>query len=660
MRPKPTRRVSEIRSPHYLRRSSAVGMPRLSVALSVVCDSAEVQAPQRHREYKLRRWTGFAWGAAAPQTDGYCCESGGDAASCWRWLLSLASGGACAWVWQLGAGAGCTALGLWEMLESGQLRLSGYDGSTGKRLDGKEGAAWRGQCLVSDPPFAVLCKPANGAGSLRLLCVRNLGVDSWQEIADSVGDVRGHMGRYGHASGSAVVSSLMRATQLFAWLSSWYATVDGMRLGGLRQTAGAQAWHGWRRGYMGSLCLVHANDEAIQLERSSLYAGRNECYRLGRIDGPVYEMDAHSYYPGIATGAKLPCRLKGVGRIDDADAGDMARCGWLLIAECDVETNVPCMPYRYGDITMYPTGAWRAAYCWPEIAYARERGATVSVKRAAWYEPGSPFDKFFAALQSARRASESRGDRAAASAHKLIANSLIGKCAQWNWAWVDRPDVPTSAPWRLWYGLDPLVCPAELLAAYRARADGAGPWMPGDALTRWRSVGWHVQVEQCIGETAESMPALAAWVYSLARVRLARWMHIAGPENVHYADSDSVWCNEEGYRRLLSADSHMGLGAGMLSLRRAHDWAEFCGLKYYNSPHGLVCSGVSDCAVMRTDGGYEYWTPERITDSLRVSHKPRAVLKYYYVGCERRYRHGRVNPDGTVSPHSIMEGNTGE
>lgn len=216
---------------------------------------------------------------------------------------------------------------------------------------------------------------------------------------------------------------------------------------------------------------------------------------------------------------------------------------------------------------------------------------------------------------------------------KLLMNSLVGKACAQGLYWQDCPDEFWPDPWSYWYQYE-------------------GPETPS---TPYRTLAWRVQREVREGEGDESVPALAAYVYSLGRVQLWEWLQAAGEENVYYCDTDSLWTNEEGYGRLCTATPVGGDELGCIRLVSRHPWARFHGWKHYETPSGLVCAGIPPGAVLSTDGGWEWWTADSPVQSARRGEQPTKELIRYSVGDRVPYCGGKVGAGGTVYPWEVYQ-----
>jgi hypothetical protein len=625
------RPVHELRHAHYLRRGNPVGWPAISVAVSVVCTSQEETDKQRIRQTRLSTWSATTWiGKGSPGCN-VACGSGMDAAGFWKWLAEATQKGGSVWVWQMGASHGLTMLGFWKLLELGLWSLDGYDPMNGGRMDSGERQPFRGLCVIQDAPTVIMARPVLARGMYRFVDVRNLGVDGWPDIAGDVANIPHMLDRENATPAGLSILATWRAEQLALWLREWYHAIDEMELGGLRHTASAQSWHGWKCKHLQGPLLVHANEQAIRIERDSIHSGRCECFTLGKVGDRVYQVDASAFYPSLAEDYRLPVRLVWNGSCSTQLARKYTQDGLCVIARGFVGCERPIVPITRGQLTLFPVGEFEATLCWPEWQALLDRGASVDITEAALYEPGRPVQRFMRHLWGFRERYAANGRKARVACVKRMANSLIGKFAAWDMGWKDEPTIGIGLPFATWPRINAST----------------------HQLERWRAIAWHTQREVCNGESQDSMPAIASWVYSLARSILLRWIEAAGWKNVHYVDTDSLWLTEEGFRILQGARVIGEGGRGMLRLVRVHDWVEFLGIKYYATPLGITCAGITDNYGIATGGGFEFWTPEKMSDSLRRKEPPGERLLGYRIPEDRKYRHGIVGNDGRVSPHRI-------
>lgn len=601
--------LAEIRKAHYLRPSGNAGYPKHHIVLHVEPRIGQSTDGGHTRPITLAWWRASQWTGEPGCEKIGSCGNGTDPDSFWAWLKHQLAPKRCTWLWQFRAVQGCSLLGLWEKLSVGLWTLDGNDPlAPGQTLPEKRQTG-QGLCIIEDPPTIILARPSTYPGSVKWLDIRNLGLDDYAQCQCDSGDV----------------------TALGSFLVQWIQCVDELGLGGLRHTAPAQAWHGFRHSYLNTGILIHDNDTAVKLERSAIHPGRAEAYQLGRIIGPVYHFDAAAHYPACSIDGPQPIKLAWTGMGTIADMESATRLGYLTIARCRIATGIPALPCRSGHETIYPTGTFTTCLAGPEISLAVSIGVLLGVSQLSLYETGDPWQQFMRRLWRERIGNgnaQSIGKRACV---KRLMNSVIGKAAARGWKWLDDHNGCPPSDWCRWTEPD------------------AETGMP----MRWRSLGWHTQREVFTGEHPESCPQLAAWVYSLGRVRMWNWLEMAGRENVYYVDTDSVYCSAVGAHKLqANVDDNAGR-IGALQLRGVYDWLQVDGIKQYQTPASCTIAGKPSDAFPLSGGGFGYWRSRTIKDSLGDNCKPNAPTaeqRRFVVSSRRQYRHGVVADNGSVTP----------
>src|SRR5262249_22967177 len=146
-------------------------------------------------------------------------------------------------------------LGAWERIDRGEIRLDPHP------------------LLLCDPPTALRLSRPDSASSVLLLDSRNY----WVDVGTSTADRQA----------------------LGAFARGMVKALGDAQMGSLQVTTGAQALYGFRKSYMGTRPYTHMHADALRLERAALHGGRAECYRLGRVEGPVYCLDWTGFYASI-------------------------------------------------------------------------------------------------------------------------------------------------------------------------------------------------------------------------------------------------------------------------------------------------------------------------------------------------------------------------
>jgi hypothetical protein len=217
------------------------------------------------------------------------------------------------------------------------------------------------------------------------------------------------------------------------------------------------------------------------------------------------------------------------------------------------------------------------------------------------------------------------GNRALEDVAKALGVSLVGKFAQRGRHWEDTGRRDEADRWyqRTYHGADGKAVPVRCLAGRLQR-----------------------QVDH--GETRESMPALAAYVYAEGRRRLWGAQLVAGRDEVYYSCVDSLFVSRLGYERL-QVSGLLGSGQpGSLRLVEVHDWMEVYGLNHWRTPSRYVAAGVPRAVPSA-------WMHRKARTQVGEGHAPTAEEYLAHVERISPYRHGVRGADGRVSPWEIRE-----
>lgn len=415
------------------------------------------------------------------------------------------------------------------------------------------------------------------------------------------------------------VKVIMRACLMW-----WRFLIDN-DLGGFAPTLASQAFRTYRHRFMSHRILIDDNPKALALARESYLGGRTECFKLGRVEGPLHVLDVNSMYPYVMRETPMPTRL--VGYTDHATAGDLAT--WLVdrcvCAEVTLQTDEPRYPVVVNGRLCFPVGLFKATLASPELARAVVKGHIVSVHRAAIYERAHIFTEFVNYFWNMRQQATQRGDTVTNHQAKILANSLYGKTGQRGRVYEVIGETPDMNP-RAWLDYD---------------ADTG-------TTRKMRSFGGIIQEYRDEGEARDSHPAIAAHVTAAARDHLFHLMRLAGRAHLFYVDTDSVVVDNEGFRRL---ESQMDSGTlGQLKLERTESWFSFYGPKDYECASFSKTKGVSKSPYWKQGGEIvqDHWSS--LVGLLRIGDLSAPRTRLIAKSLQRQYTKGTVQADGTVFP----------
>jgi hypothetical protein len=208
---------------------------------------------------------------------------------------------------------------------------------------------------------------------------------------------------------------------------------------------------------------------------------------------------------------------------------------------------------------------------------------------------------------------------------------MYGKWAQRARRWVNVHDQPNGERWESW-------------------------WQPhpesGDPVP-WRAIAGIVQYQDCSEESKLACPAIGAFMASYGRAYLFTVMSLAGLENVHYWDTDSVMVNDDGMDKLDRLRAIDPAAFGLLKIREQSDDVELFGVKHYRFGQRYVCSGVSVATDERLHGSVRVEEHASFNDGLWHKRRGEAKRVARNRARARKYNQGRVLRDGTVVPFTF-------
>jgi hypothetical protein len=453
------------------------------------------------------------------------------------------------------------------------------------------------------------------------------------------------------------------------WSQKWIDFVSKAGLGSLQHTITGQAWYGFRQKYLQSDIMVtshvtytgdtyHDCDrlewgkkcrwcQAIAMERASLYGGRCECRQLGVVramglvgteighygnqvplyggHGPIYHLDVRSMYGSVARTLAVPIRIVDSG----LEYQPTASTDWLrMVADVTLHLPEPIAPYRVrgSRIVCWPTGHVRTVLAGPELhacsAYITQ------VHRWVQYHCHRIFTTWADDCWRWRYNISHDPTHLMTASIKALGQVLYGRFGCRARGWHKTAAQPCSRTFDAWYQWDPIE----------------------SRVVPYRSVAGRCERYYDCGETYDSCPAITAWVYAAARMRLLELIRRAGWSNVLYYDTDSLFVGEMGLDNLNDVDEMTGSGLGSLRLVDTYQSAEFCGLKHYIVDGRVVCAGYPPPQDAYAGVAWPYDHGEPLTLACAAERPPLAICRVDNRRLPRPYRHGMVHDDGRVAP----------
>lgn len=275
---------------------------------------------------------------------------------------------------------------------------------------------------------------------------------------------------------------------------------------------------------------VTDNNLAINLERNAYFGGRTEVWKRGIIKETIIGVDINSMYPSVMLKNKFPTKLINThSNISVAELKRYINRGYLVTAEVTIKTeNENPYPMRYNNRLVFPIGKFETTISTPEVIYALERNHIIEVKNVAIYESDYIFKDFVQHFYTARQ--KHRDNPVLNYLFKLILNSLYGKFGQLKREWIEVGESNSKT-----------IKTEEQIIIKEGKQHEIN----------LKTIGGKIYCEEPFHDVADnSIVAIASHVTSYARILLYNLITIAGKENHYYNDTDSLYCNIQGFKNL--------------------------------------------------------------------------------------------------------------
>lgn len=302
-------------------------------------------------------------------------------------------------------------------------------------------------------------------------------------------------------------------------------------LGNWQPTGAGMAYAIWRHKFMTHRVLVHDDMEAIEAERAAMHTGRAEAWRHGRLEPSIWtEVDMKNAYVRIASECDLPAKLKyRTGGITNAQYHKLCS-NFRVLARVRTNTEVPCVPHRASNQTLWPVGTFDTWLWDTEVSLLFEAQQEVTITEAYIYTRAPILQEWAKWILSVIDKSNDDVPAVVKTWGKHCGRALIGRIAL------------RSPTWEV-YGENP-GCQTGI--SHLTDTDTG-------KTHRMMHVGNRTLIETDRTEGKDSIPQVTGWIMAECRVRLWRAMQAAGLDHVAHVDTDSLVVDSSGLRALRAA-----------------------------------------------------------------------------------------------------------
>ena len=595
------------RFPHFMRANAKVEQPRHLIIVDTETDTE--QAGKDAIRHKLR----FGWACYQRRRDAQrWCEP--------EWFRFERTHDF--WVWVNSHAKPKTNLSIW-------CHNTNFDLPVLDTFRDPHKMGWRlNQAIIDAPPTILVFRKADK--KLTILDTLNL----WRMPLASIGKMIGSP-KLDMPTQDAPLDAWNRYARqdveiLRAALIDWLEFLRREDMGNFRPTLASQSMGTYKHKYMTQKILIHTNGDALKLERESYHGGRVECFRIGKIEEPTHLLDVNSMFPAVMQTEMFPASFVFFTDSDCTRAYERFERDHQMIADCLIESREPVYAKHVGGRLCFPVGRFWTALTSPEIKYAIKHGHLIGMKRISVYRPAKLFAEFVRDLWARRAKAKEGGNEPLAWNYKILMNSLYGKFGQTGRIWEPRRQID------------------DLSSGYDVVYDA-----PTGKIIHTRRLGGLEMCWQDAPESAESCPAIAAFVTAYARMMLWRLIQTAETCNVYYCDTDSVLVNDAGLRNLRNEIDPTRIGK--LKLEAHYTEAQIWGPKDYRFGALEKHKGIrknakwldESSATQQQWQGLRGWVRKGATSGPLTT----TVTKHL----ARNYTKGLVREGGLVSPLEIME-----
>jgi hypothetical protein len=489
-----------------------------------------------------------------------------------------------------------------------------------------------------EEPFVVLDDPPTIIRLYRPDGQEIMWLDTWQWLSSSLAKI-------GRILGNAKGTMPPESGDDDAWFRYCRQDVDVLddamkRIFQWIKTNGYKSFHPTRAGqaklifsqiYEHRLIKYH-NDSFLQaIERPSYYGGFTECFRVGRIEGPIHQLDVNSLYPYVMSRFWYPHEVNSAS-LDGSDNTEAVRAfPKSCIAEVWLDSPVNTYPVRSREGTIFVRGRIRTYLPGPELDSAYRSGDVRRVGNYVRYRMAPLFTDFVQDMYAARIEAKKQGNEIFDYFYKLILNSLYGKFGQMTAEWEYVGETDPSTVYSQGYTVD-----GETGETQETRI------LAGTTYKRTKQI-----------DHEKSFVSIASFVTSYAREYMRSIRSLLSPDSYHYQATDSLYISDTAYNIIRDSGLIDSSTLGAFKYESTYDNITIYNI--HNMDKGTIKVRGSIRGKAEHLGGDEYrqesW--ESLLPGIKAGHTSEVHIREIIKRLDHRYDRQRILPDGSCSPHVI-------
>ena len=401
-------------------------------------------------------------------------------------------------------------------------------------------------------------------------------------------------------------------------------------LGSFKPTVAAQAFTGYKHKYMQHSLFIHNNLTADEMEVAAYKGGRTEAFFIGNVKRKRLRcLDVNSMYPFIMRNEDLPTKMVGIKSGISVSALREIMREYLVIADMEFVIEKPIVGVKRGRLT-FPIGNIRDTLTSPEIEAVMRDGVINRIYRIAIYEHHPIFRNYVDKLYELRNRYKEEGNFSYQLFCKYMLNALYGKFGQR----IQKLDA-VEINQKLEDNFIVDYYDADLKKKVVEYHFGGKVWMKGEKSASF-----------------DTFTAIPAFITGYARQYLWELIQKAGAGNVYYCDTDSLFLNLKGLRKLKEYRNEEKLGKLGLEDKKI---IKIRNVKDYDTQKERKIKGIRDDAKKVGFRRYEQIQFEKLFTGGRNDRSERVVIKKVKKVMRKKYNKGMVTNTGWVKPFRLKE-----
>lgn len=411
----------------------------------------------------------------------------------------------------------------------------------------------------------------------------------------------------------------------------WLQFLSDNDCGNFMMTTASTAFNAYRHRFMNEEIFIHADEQALELERHAYKGGRVEVLFQGtRKKNSFYYLDINSQYPHVLKENKYPYAL--VDTSDEVSLSFLKRKleTYAVIANVDIFTQESIFSHRVNGKTCYPVGRFTTTLTTNELLYAIDKRMIFKVNKMSWYKQEYLFSEFIDFFYKYRLRYRKAGNEDFATICKLMMNSLYGKWGQRGFDLIHEGQTDNKNISR------------ETIYDFDTGKKFDRVYMAGQVFREERT-----------GEAYNSFPAIAAHTTANARLLLYSIMSLVPKGHLFYTDTDCVIVDKTGYKAVQHLIDDNKLGAIKIEVQSS--WLTINAPKDYRMRTRDKIKGIKKNARKINRNTYEQEQFIRLGGLIRSGDVSRYTTKKITKTLKRIIYSGIVSPSGFVDPFELTE-----